>query len=278
MASYASEVKKARDLLTRSEEDQWALAELTYNVIYRDQHAPAKQWADDLGVTVGSVSRWAKTWKRFGDPASRVKNQTFSSHSELAIASEEVAKELVAEAERTGRSIKQLRYDRNERDRKANEDREMEAAGGVRLDPVQSAAFRAKLNAEGVSAEAIDQAIAEAKSLDSSLADAEVVAEGRAMARDREQARIMDERNRQEAAERLAPIEKAAAGLGVSGTDDMLRKAYEHFKFLVDADAEIPPRMLRSIRGLLAAYVEEAAVYAARRSIDVDFVSLATRR
>jgi hypothetical protein len=110
--NYRQAVAEAKRLVKRSDDDRWRLCELTYEQV-KVKGVKTRQWATDIGVSPSYVGSLIKTWKRYSDPRKRIKGQAFSSHVELAAHTEAVAAELVAEAARTGKSVKQTRYDRN---------------------------------------------------------------------------------------------------------------------------------------------------------------------
>ena len=61
---YTQAVAEARQLVRRSEADQWRLAQLTYEQFQAG--ANHVQWAQDVGVSRQSAERWAKIHDRYG--------------------------------------------------------------------------------------------------------------------------------------------------------------------------------------------------------------------
>jgi len=61
---YQEAVQEARQLVKRSEDDQWRLAQLTYE--QGQQGVSQRQWAADIGVTKTHVYCLNAVWKRFG--------------------------------------------------------------------------------------------------------------------------------------------------------------------------------------------------------------------
>lgn len=61
---YRSAVAEARQLVKRSETDQWRLAELSHGQVAGG--ASARQWALDIGVSHTHVNALVKMWDRFG--------------------------------------------------------------------------------------------------------------------------------------------------------------------------------------------------------------------
>src|SRR6266487_2245779 len=61
-SKYEKAVAEARRLVKRSEEDQWRLAELTWEQV--EGGKSRAQWARDVGVGRTSVMRWYKIWAR----------------------------------------------------------------------------------------------------------------------------------------------------------------------------------------------------------------------
>ena len=60
---YQEAVAEARRLVKRSEEDQWRLAELTWQQLQAGY--TQQQWADDIGMPRRTVRRYAAIWERF---------------------------------------------------------------------------------------------------------------------------------------------------------------------------------------------------------------------
>lgn len=64
MTTYNEAVAEARTLVKRSENDQWRLAELTWDQI--EAGATRSQWAKDTGVSIAHVARYYRIWARWG--------------------------------------------------------------------------------------------------------------------------------------------------------------------------------------------------------------------
>lgn len=239
---YQDAVKEARQLLSKTEEDLWKLAELTHTIVDVQKTATATKWGEDLGVTGRRVHEYLLVYRRFNDPARRIAGRSFNEHCELARASQEVAAELVAEAERTGQKVSTIRKQRS-------------------LD----AAYRARMNAEK------DRLYEEVASNDDLLEDAtrdkEAIKTGRDLAKQRELERQIVTRNEDEVKTGFAPIARAAAGLAVLGTDTMLEKVRDHIHMLVEADADIPETMVRRLNKMLTQISEDLTVYTARKGM-----------
>jgi hypothetical protein len=63
---YQEAVAEARQLVKRSEEDQWRLAQLTYEQV-RQGGITRQRWADDVGIkSLRYVSSLATVWERYG--------------------------------------------------------------------------------------------------------------------------------------------------------------------------------------------------------------------
>ena len=116
--NYAQAVARGRKLLTRSEADQWELAELTYDRTTGDDRVTQVKWAGDLGVTDTHVRNLAKTWLRFGGPkrTSDRSNLTFNECYLLASVSGERGRDLVAHANTQGRSVATIHRNGHRRD------------------------------------------------------------------------------------------------------------------------------------------------------------------
>jgi hypothetical protein len=64
--NYERAVTEARTLVKRSSEDQWRLAELTWQVTHGPDKRTQREWAADLGVHHTTVGRWSRIWEQFG--------------------------------------------------------------------------------------------------------------------------------------------------------------------------------------------------------------------
>lgn len=62
---YQAAVAEARTLVKRSEDDQWRLAELTYEQV--ESGISRRQWAQDIGVVAQHVSTLYRVWDQYGD-------------------------------------------------------------------------------------------------------------------------------------------------------------------------------------------------------------------
>lgn len=62
---YQAAVTEARTLVKRSEDDQWRLAQLTWEQM-RQNGIAGHRWAKDIGVHFSTVYRWRDMWERFG--------------------------------------------------------------------------------------------------------------------------------------------------------------------------------------------------------------------
>ena len=61
---YQQAADEARQLVQRSEQDWWRLAELTWHQVNAGRSRT--RWANDLGVAQLTVNRWFQLWSRFG--------------------------------------------------------------------------------------------------------------------------------------------------------------------------------------------------------------------
>lgn len=61
---YQEAVTEARALVKRSEDDQWRLAQLTYEQV--EAGKSRRQWAKDVGVHSSTADRWYLMWERWG--------------------------------------------------------------------------------------------------------------------------------------------------------------------------------------------------------------------
>lgn len=67
---YNDRVKEAQTLVKRSEEDQWRLAELTWQALHEDGKTQA-EWAKDIGTGQPHVAKLAKVWERYSQGINR---------------------------------------------------------------------------------------------------------------------------------------------------------------------------------------------------------------
>jgi hypothetical protein len=102
--TYQSRVAEARRLTEKSEDAQWALARLSFEVVNSGQ-ATLATWAADIDLSEGRVSNYIKVWDRYADPSTRNPKWTFNDHSEVARLTDEKATAIIARAEREGISI-----------------------------------------------------------------------------------------------------------------------------------------------------------------------------
>jgi hypothetical protein len=61
VTTYTEAVAEARQLVKRSEEDQWRLAELTWEQV--EAGKSRRQWAKDIGVSDDSTQQWYLIWQ-----------------------------------------------------------------------------------------------------------------------------------------------------------------------------------------------------------------------
>jgi hypothetical protein len=107
--NYQKVVARGRSLLKRSEEEQWALAKLTAEVL--GSGVPTRKWAEDIGIDHSHAASLRGTWEKFGSARVRRRaTRAFGEYYGMARSSEERA-ESKKEAERTGKTIATL--DRN---------------------------------------------------------------------------------------------------------------------------------------------------------------------
>ena len=73
---YREAVAEARQLVKRSEQDQWRLAELTWEQV--EAGKTRKQWAQDIGVHETTVGRWLRVWQLKIDSARATSDISYS--------------------------------------------------------------------------------------------------------------------------------------------------------------------------------------------------------
>jgi hypothetical protein len=66
---YQKAVAEARQLRKRSEEDQWRLAQLTYEQV--ESGVTRTRWAEDIGYSSPHAGRLYTVWQQYGDRADR---------------------------------------------------------------------------------------------------------------------------------------------------------------------------------------------------------------
>ena len=124
--TYAQAVVRGRFLLKRSEEDQWELAELTFDRTTGPRSVQLKVWAADIGMSESHASRLRSVWERFGQIVDR---QSFNDCYTMVKVPRRAA-ELRRRAASSGRSVTAEERASRPRDRR-------EAARGALLDEKQ---------------------------------------------------------------------------------------------------------------------------------------------
>ncbi|MCA1727141.1 MAG: hypothetical protein LC722_05680 [Actinobacteria bacterium] len=114
---YEQAVARGRTLLTRSETDQWALAELTYQVLQVDKRT-TRQWAASLGVSKTHVTCLRDVHDKFvlGHWSDQRTNLTFNECYRLVLIPEDEIDELLARARKRHRSVTTVQRDPKPRD------------------------------------------------------------------------------------------------------------------------------------------------------------------
>ncbi|MEX2459249.1 MAG: hypothetical protein WD770_09720 [Actinomycetota bacterium] len=113
---YDRALERGRTLLTRSEQDQWELAELTHTVLVADGRS-LRKWAADLGVSKTHVARLRDVWIRYGGVPDQGHRRTFAEYYTLADVPKDRADEIEREAEETGEGVDRIRRKGRPRDR-----------------------------------------------------------------------------------------------------------------------------------------------------------------
>jgi len=103
--NYRSAVAEGKRLLKRTEDDDWALARLSYRVVTEEKLANLTQWAKDLGVSKSHAQNLRRVWERYGEHHGVRGARTFPEYYALAQVSEERAERLQEVADQTGLSI-----------------------------------------------------------------------------------------------------------------------------------------------------------------------------
>ncbi len=99
--NYRQAVSKARQLVKRSEADQWELARLTHEQVVEDGVSQTK-WAKDIGVSPSHVATLSKVWEFYSHVRMTKTRRTFGEYYVLARRSEEEAGLLEKEADSKG--------------------------------------------------------------------------------------------------------------------------------------------------------------------------------
>lgn len=107
--NYRQAVAEGKRLLKRSEEDQWALAKLTVEVLA--DGVTQQRWSEDLGVSSSHVRILRIVGERYGDHDRKVRGRVRSFAEFYAMAKEpdeEVAETILAQADVVGKSVATL--------------------------------------------------------------------------------------------------------------------------------------------------------------------------
>jgi hypothetical protein len=98
---YETAVAEARQLVKRSEDDQWRLAELTWQQV--ESGKTRAQWAEDIGVHASHAARLYRLWARFGqDQDSVAFSDAYEAVRRAGDAAPSEARETVREKEAVG--------------------------------------------------------------------------------------------------------------------------------------------------------------------------------
>jgi len=104
---YETAVAEARQLVTRSEEDQWRLAELTWQQV--EGGKSRQQWAKDLGIPRTRADRWYRVWAGVQNaqwsPATHTYTEAYDEVQGRAEQIEEYGTRSAAEAHRAVRNM-----------------------------------------------------------------------------------------------------------------------------------------------------------------------------
>jgi hypothetical protein len=121
---YEKAVAEARRLVSRSEEDQWRLAELTWQQV--EDGKTRQQWARDVGVHPSTTGRWYKMWVRWGGLADQQLRPPFAEAWEVitgaAVATEQHGSDYAAKARTAIRNMAPERKAEIARDLLADEE------------------------------------------------------------------------------------------------------------------------------------------------------------
>ncbi len=245
LASYRSAVSEVKRLLRESEDDMWRVAELTYQMV-DEQGVKAADWAADTGLSTTRVNSYRKVWKRFASKKDRFDGRTFNDHCELAAQSETVARELLAEAVRTGQSV-----------------------GIVRKTRSKEAVFRARMEAAAQASEGLE---VHEDLIEAASNDPDIQKEARKLARKRLNDETMADRQRGAGREAFSGITKAVSNLGTMNGETLVadaEKLLDRIAKAVEDDADMPVRVVRKLAKLVNDMSIEIEVYAARRGQDL---------
>ncbi|MEO6157150.1 MAG: hypothetical protein ABIQ39_05920 [Ilumatobacteraceae bacterium] len=102
--AYAADMSEVRKVFTRSERDNWGIAEKIHKWVTLG--VPVKQVGADSGMGDTNAKRYDKAWAYFGD--NRIEGESFTGHAYLAVTSEEKAVKLLVEAQLHQRPIATL--------------------------------------------------------------------------------------------------------------------------------------------------------------------------
>lgn len=246
---YETRVAQARRLTEVSEENNWALAKLTFETI-KDGMATAIQWAEDIALSPGRVNDLVKTWDRYADPAKRMPNVSFNDHAEIARVTDAKAQEIIAFAEKTGKTYGIARKTISRDASKIR--REQQIAE-------QAAEQARKDEAARISA------LAREEDLDAALEDTGNALVAHNTLLDASRKTIVDSRANQGAREATKPLIATASQMLVTLIPRSAKDLLESIKQAnsLDLDIEDPAAVLVTLRSA----VEEIEFHAAKRSI-----------
>lgn len=123
--NYRVAVQEAKRLAKRSEQDQWRLAELTWEVV--DAGKSQRQWAKDIGRSLGHTRRLFEIWSRWGDSAPNHRPSFSDCYEALFVGTDDPISATGSRRERALRQPPEKREDRVEMARKLLDDKEVAA-------------------------------------------------------------------------------------------------------------------------------------------------------
>lgn len=102
---FEAAVARGRELLARSNHDQWELAKLAYDVWHDGIRGDLARWSERLGVSSSHASQLKATWERYHELYPDRLTRSFNEYYTLASVSKARAAKLARTADGEGRGV-----------------------------------------------------------------------------------------------------------------------------------------------------------------------------
>ncbi len=152
MLDLEAAVARGRALLTHSEQTQWELAQLAYDVWHDGERGDLTRWAERLGISRSHASQLKKVWERYGGLPASERTRRFNEYYTMASVSKERATRLERKADGEGRGVGAIHRRGRDRDRLETARAMLRSRDGVREvldDPRVRSAVERELRARG---------------------------------------------------------------------------------------------------------------------------------